>query len=218
MNGGPSRVPTSSAPLPYAFLPQTPRSARTTTEPPTPSSAAPSSAPSPAPSASEYFEQMLDHELRLSTPTPAPHPQVELPAPAPSRQQPQSSPDPLGIGSEGPSPSKKARTSANPSPVRQPSFEINPPRLSDAQKAMYKSITPSSVSGPARSTASMRSTPAARDDESEDDDIDWGQSKADIDGDWHMGQEGSAGYDTSSHRTVARTGDKDQRCECAWVT
>ncbi|CAK9787000.1 hypothetical protein CC85DRAFT_288268 [Cutaneotrichosporon oleaginosum] len=199
---------TSSSPLPYAFLPQTPRSNRTATLPPTPSSAAPSSVPSPAPSAGEYFEQMLDHQLRLATPTPSSRASVA--APTPSRRAAQS-PDPLNIRSEGPSPTKKARKSAHPSPTRQPSFEIHPPRLTEAQKGMYTSIAPSSISGPAHSTTSMRSTPATRNDDSEEEDIDWGQPKAEIDVDWQMGQEHAAKFEASSHRTVARTGDKDQR-------
>lgn len=91
---------------------------------------------------------------------------------------------------------------------------------------MYKSYASSNasgnMSGPQRSTASMQSTPAPRDDESEDDDIDWGDSKAGADGDWQMGQETSAEvYDQTAHRSAARTGDKDQRCKCsreAWLT
>ncbi|BEI91569.1 uncharacterized protein CcaverHIS019_0403890 [Cutaneotrichosporon cavernicola] len=206
MNDSSSQAQLTSPPrpLPYAFLPQTPRSARTVADSSTPSSVAPSSsAPSPAPSAGDYFEQMLDHQLRLSTPTPTAPSQIPMAAPTPSRRPPQSSPDPLGFRSEGPSPSKKPRTTANPSPSQQPSFEINPPKLTDAQKAMYKSMTPSSIA--------PHSTPAVKDDDSEEDDIDWGQSKADINGDWQMGQENSGGYDHSTLRPVARTGDKDQR-------
>lgn len=157
---------------------------------------------------------MLDHQLRLSTPTPMAQ-AMPIATPTPSRRPPASSPDPLAIRSEGPSPSKKARTSNNASPSKRV-LEIVPPSLTDAQKAQYTSFTSSNVSGQQRSTASMRSTPATKDEESEDDDIDWGQSKADIEGDWQMGQDASEpAYSQSVQRPLAagRTGDTDQRCE-----
>ncbi|KAL1405358.1 Sister chromatid cohesion protein 2 [Vanrija albida] len=220
----------------YDFFPSTPTSS-SSVQPPTPSSVAGSS---PAPSARgdpEFFEQFIDRSyidgtngLRLNSPAPytGPHtaptsqsgwskPSSVNVTPTHSRTgikpETDESPDPLSL--TGPSPSKKHKSStdlrASPSPSKsRPSSVVV---LIPTKRADLVDNDPSlrTLSDRARSTGSLHSTPALDNHESDEDDINWGDSrKVDTDGDYHMSH-GAVDNQAQYLPTGGRTGERDQR-------
>jgi cohesin loading factor subunit SCC2 len=130
------------------------------------------------------------------------------------------SPDPIAMDVNGPSPAKKRKSNsssrqsppATPQKQKSSSFVIELKTLTPEERKKYKSLP--TLSDFDRSTTSMRSTPATRDDES-DDDLDWNDStRVDGNGDWDMSAK-FLGVDQSDAvfvtPTSGRTGDKDDR-------